>query len=186
VGNAAAHPLVEAALAADPRDGWSKLLELLAVADGSVAQGVQLQVLQGLMGLLPAGEAPVSPGWSAVKEFSLDAEIAALLPKDSAAQLAGALIVVLKRWQPDATKGGFDAGLNSLINLANRLPKQEPGSEIPAALAGIKERLAGTPNAKHYQQSIDRLVAQLTGKEGPKAAPDTGKGVPPPKPPGDF
>jgi hypothetical protein len=173
-------PLVEAVLLADPQTGWGKLTEFLNQQGEKASFDGQLRAWQGAMGLLPKNRAR----WAgaAPDNFTLEAQVLALLPKDADTQLLKPYISLLGRCPTDA----FNQ-LNSLLSYGYALPKQEPGSEILAVLEGLKAKIAAeVPNRGYLVQLIDNILAQQKGIKAAQADPFTPHPVEPPKVPAEF
>ncbi|MBI3828766.1 MAG: hypothetical protein HY291_04575 [Planctomycetes bacterium] len=170
--------LVEATVAADPQEGLKKLVEILNQEGEAVSFETKVTILQGLFAL--SGKNQV---WGiAQPAFTIDTDIGALLPKDTAAQLVKPYTVLLKSWKPKEG-AAFDNSMNSLVSLAYYLPKDAVDADLLAALEAIKGKIAGDPNAQYFKQVIDQALAQ----HKPKTAEVNKSGAAkPPKAPEDF
>ncbi|MCZ7643906.1 MAG: hypothetical protein M5U26_01255 [Planctomycetota bacterium] len=137
------HPLVLAVLFADPREGWTKLMEIVNRDGEEAAAGAQRQILGSLLTLSSKNGA-----WGmAPREFTLEKDLSEKLPTDAGAQLAGSFAAMLKRWQP-AEGAGYDYTLQSLLYQGYMLPREPEQKELLAAL----EELKGTAGRRAKRQ----------------------------------
>ena len=151
VGFDSSSQLALAALAADPQAGWKGLLEFCGAEDEKSSVDVQIATFNFLLGL--ANPPKFQP---ADAPFRVDQELAALLPKDAAAQLVKSFAVLAKRWKPDA-----NYPLNcSLLTATYNLPQLADNTELVSALEGLKTKFTG-PNSQFLVQQADAAIKKL-------------------------
>lgn len=177
---AGTNALIEASIVAEPQEGWKKLVQILNQEGDAVSFEVKVSMFQCIMMLRPK---PAILGGAPKGQFTLEAEISALLPKDAGEQMIKSYPTLLKSWKPKES-AAFDNSMNTLVKLAYNLPKLREDSEVLTALADVKGKLADDPNAQHLKQMIDQVLAQLKAKT--IASPNNAGAAKPQKPPDDF
>jgi hypothetical protein len=169
-------PLVAAALLSDSQAGFKGLLALCD--DVKVASSVRSAVLQSLIRLSypPKYQSPDAP-------FTLEGDIAATLPKDSATDLVKPYIAQIKAWQPDP-KVQWDQDFFSLISAGATFPPKTINEDGITALKDVKTRVKGQM-AQYSAQYIDQVL-KSQGVALAARSNNGGEAEKPPKPPGDF
>jgi hypothetical protein len=157
-------PLILAVLAADPQGGLPDLLKLCLDSGDKAdkdAYAVRLRTLQAIVNIVAPHKGVRNP----LAAFQLEADIAAALPQNAAAQLSGPFTALVRDWSSDVTVG--NASVHSLIGMVGRVPLTD---EARVSLEGLRGKMGGEKNLEWQRKQIDNLL-EKDGKTVPVRTP---------------